>query len=62
MNKRINLSTVRMSVQFDSKTQEGNYVLARTCFNEFLSLLDVAWINKVLLLLLGIVVLQTLAA
>ena len=24
----------------------------RTCFNEFLSLLDVAWVNKVLLLLL----------
>ena len=26
--------------------------VSRTCFNEFLSLLDVAWVNKVLLLLL----------
>ena len=26
--------------------------VSRTCFNEFLSLLDIAWVNKVLLLLL----------
>ena len=26
--------------------------ISRTCFNEFLSLLDVTWVNKVLLLLL----------
>ena len=29
--------------------------VARTCFNEFLSLLDVAWVNKVLYCVKGIV-------